>query len=345
MDVYVFGAGASAPYGAPTMNDFLSKAFNLWVFNTPGAASFEDELRMVAGAIDNLNGTNLSKAWDGDKNLAPEDTVALTKINVEELLAWAEENNDSQLRQALDRVIYKTLELSINSGREGEYERLLAKILKAGNKVCLISFNYDFLLDLALGEKARTPKIGWTYCVPFNAGVINSPYYQPSADPQIYLLKLHGSLRWLQCLGCGSLQLRYHMTYDHITSTTWPSCNSCESSSGSFIGFKPVLVAPTPVKYFPDALKVAWFSAAECLKKAEKLTVIGYSFPAFDQTARNLFLKNVIVPNLLANRRPKLTIVERSECVREAISSWFLPAVDTVIEEHSSFEAYCADQE
>ena len=108
------------------------------------------------------------------------------------------------------------------------------------------------------------------------------------------------------------------------------------------MGFEPVLVAPTPVKRFPSALDSAWNTAAKCLQKTEKLTVIGYSFPAFDRESRRLFLKNFIIPNLVAHSRPQLAIVDKDGPTRKAAKSWFLPAVDKNVEEYCSFEEYCA---
>ncbi|HLC27316.1 MAG TPA: hypothetical protein VJM80_11155, partial [bacterium] len=88
-------------------------------------------------------------------------------------------------------------------------------------------------------------------------------------------------------------------------------------------------------------LEVAWETAANCLKGADKLTVVGYSFPAYDRKARELFLRNFIVPNLGSDSRPRLAVVNPDEGSRNTIKSWFLPAVDGNIDEYSSFEEYC----
>lgn len=339
MEVYVFGAGASVPYGAPTMSRFLPKAFEPWNLIPPEGIHFDGELRIVAEAIDREYGIDLANnAQRGGDYFSPEAAVVLEKVNIERLLAMADENDDAELRTALERVIFNTLELSIRDGpRSKEYELLLSQLLASGKKACLISFNYDLLLDRALVDAAHTGKFSWTYCVPFNAGIENFPSYHNPLDPRIHLLKLHGSLNWCQCVGCGSLRLYYFKRYDDIFRITWPDCHSCQASNR----FRPVLVAPTPSKHFPNALKAAWDTAANCLTRAEKLIIIGYSFPAFDQKVRDLFLKDFIVPNLRSNRRPKLAIANRDQCVRKDIKSWFLPAVDSNVDEYCSFEEYC----
>jgi hypothetical protein len=336
MDIYVFGAGASAPYGAPTMTNFLSRAFWPWLTIPHQTVSFDKELRTVAKAVEGQYGINLATVLSGGDIRS----VVLEKLNIEELLALADETDQPELRTALERVIFKTIEeclIDKHAGNDGEYKKLLNHIMGSGRGSCLISFNYDLLLDRALVDAVRPKSVRWSYGLPFRAGIENFPSYQETNNPKIYLLKLHGSLNWCQCVSCNGLRLYYFRKYDDIFRTTWPACKSCSGSQ-----YKPVLVAPTPVKAFPEALQAAWDIAADCLRKAETLTVIGYSFPAFDRKARDLFLKNLIVPNLTSNRRPKLTPVIRDDCTRKFVRSWFLPAVDKNVGEYCSFEEYCA---
>jgi hypothetical protein len=127
------------------------------------------------------------------------------------------------------------------------------------------------------------------------------------------------------------------MEYDNIHRTSWPLCKLCSGHH-----FKPLLVAPTPTKLIPDALQEAWQTATKCLRQASTLIVIGYSFPTIDRKVRNLFLRELVVPNLHSHHRPKLTLVDRSNPTRDAIKHWLLPAVDTTVEEYCSFEEYCA---
>lgn len=340
METYVFGAGASAPYGAPTMGEFLSRSFSGWTLTPPDRTDFEEDLKIVAIAIDGQYGTNVLAAQQGGDHFSAAAQVALSKINVEELLALANENRTPDIRQALERVIFKTIERNIHdSGAREYYKLLMSEILKSGQEACLITFNYDLLLDRALTDAAQHATRTWSYTVAFHAGVEDFPSYRDSADPTISLLKLHGSLNWGQCPKCTSLRLWHYKKYDNIFRTTLPNCKNCSEVS---TGFEPVLVAPTPAKRFPSALDSAWNTAANCLQKTEKLTVIGYSFPTFDRESRRLFLKNFIIPNLFANPAPKLVIIDPDESARKSIKSLFLPAVENKVTEYSSFENYCA---
>jgi NAD-dependent SIR2 family protein deacetylase len=342
MDVYLFGAGASAPYGAPTMNGFLREAFAPWSVIPPERTSHDEDLLLVAKAIDKQYGIDLAKAQRGGDHFSYGAAVALEKINLEELLAMADETNNSELRHRLERVIYKTLERSVEKAMLSrdptrEYETLVKQLVVSRNKVCLISFNYDWMLDRALVDAHNTTRVSWTYALPFDAGIENFPSYRNVDYPMVYLLKLHGSVNWVQCVKCKNLRLYYFTCYDDAFRTSWPECQSCRGTN-----INPVLVAPTPLKNIPDAMNPAWDKAAKCLREARSLTVIGYSFPAFDRKARDLFLRNFIVPNLYSDSRPKLTIAMRDECIRKAIKAWFLPAVDRDVNEYCSFEEYCA---
>lgn len=338
METYVFGAGASAPYGAPTMGEFLSRAFSGWTLIPPDRTDFEEDLKTVAGFIDSQYGTNVLAARQGGNHFSAEAEVALSKINVEDLLAAADENRTPEIRQALERVIFRTIERNIqHSGNREYYKLLMSEILKSGQEVCLVSFNYDLLLDRALTDAAGHASSTWSYAVPFLAGE-QFPSYRDSVDPTVFLLKLHGSLNWGQCPKCNSLMLWAYNTYDNIFRKTLQNCENCSAIS---TGFEPVLVAPTPVKQYPNALESAWNTAAICLQRTERLTVIGYSFPAFDRESRRLFLKNFIIPNLFADPAPKLTIIDRDQSARQSIKSLFWPAVEENVAEYSSFEDYC----
>ena len=57
-----------------------------------------------------------------------------------------------------------------------------------------ISFNYDLLIDNAIGNQGLRLDYGTTFANPF-----------PRAESRLGLYKLHGSLNWLRCPICGGL--------------------------------------------------------------------------------------------------------------------------------------------
>ena len=153
METYVFGTGASAPYGAPTMGEFLAGHFLDGCSYLRIEPTFEEDLKIVARAIDDQYGTNVLAAQQGGDHFSYAAQVALNKINVEELLALADERRTPDIRKALERVIFKTIERNIHSSSSCEYYNLLmSENPKSGQETCLITFNYDLLLDRALQQ-------------------------------------------------------------------------------------------------------------------------------------------------------------------------------------------------
>lgn len=182
MDIYVFGAGASAPYGAPTMTNFLSRAFWPWLTIPHQTVSFDKELRTVAKAIEGQYGTNLATVLSGGDI----QSVVLEKLNIEELLALADETENLPLREALEHVIFETLEESLrdkHSSRDGAYKKLLNCLMGSGKRICLISFNYDLLLDRALTDLSHAKNVKWSYGLPFHAGIEHFPWYRDADNP------------------------------------------------------------------------------------------------------------------------------------------------------------------
>jgi len=337
MDVYVFGTGASAPYGAPTMAGFLAKAYGPWHLSQAGITDIDNELQIVASTIDEQYGVNLKEALERGSI----GSLILEKVNVEELLALADETKNNRLRQALERIIYKTIEDSIREkGIQRDLDREYGTLIKhtgaAKRDVCFISFNYDLLLDHALADVCHTLKLDWSYCLPFNASIEHFGTYNDNPNPKISLLKLHGSLNWLQCGNCGNLRLYYYISYDNLSRANWPACKYCGREQ-----FHPVLVAPTPAKQIPLVLDTAWNRAAEYLERTDNVTIVGYSFSALDRKARALFVKHFIVPNLTSGSRPNLRLVIQDDGIRNMIKNWLLPAVDKHIEEYPTFEEFC----
>lgn len=137
MNVYVFGAGASAPYGAPVTTQLLARAFSGWSLIPPDRTDYESELTAVGQAINQKYGTHLARFADGWEPLDVLTSSALRKINVEDLIAHAEQAGDEQLLNALHVVLFKTIEKDLAYHRDdGEYERLVKHVAvsaKAGS--------------------------------------------------------------------------------------------------------------------------------------------------------------------------------------------------------------------
>ena len=96
----------------------LSKAFSGWEISPPELPARPEDFLKVAAKIDSIYRTDLAKSISHNRFLSVQTTIALRKMNIEELLGIADETNDDQFRTALEKVIFTTLEESIDYHRQ-----------------------------------------------------------------------------------------------------------------------------------------------------------------------------------------------------------------------------------
>lgn len=289
--VFILGAGASKEAGAPLMNDFLDVADDLRKRQEVGDATADFDL--VFKGITALQLVH-AKARIGLENI--ESVFAafemakllgrLASLNAEEI---------NRLPIAMRRVIEKTLERTVDFPTSGgqvpppEPYDSFAKLIEDihTSKVSIITFNYDVCLDYAFNWQ-RTPV---DYCL--DDGKDKSG---------LKLLKLHGSLNWTRCPGCGKVVPWY--ISDFFKNRNWnlwlTEAKKVHLDIASKIGeFKhcgnstakePMVVPPTWNKaQYHDQLELVWRAAAAELADAENIFISGYSLPSTDQFFRYLY--------------------------------------------------------
>lgn len=156
----------------------------------------------------------------------------------------------------------------------------------------ILTFNYDFAIDYAFACASLQPD----YCLTGPDG----------REHAIKLLKLHGSLNWVKCPGCGQIgavqfsslsrasALSQALTHGDGKTVTLPfvpgmGTDTCKNCSKELLGH-PVLVPPTWNKAQGHAeLATVWTQAAIELGQAENIFCIGYSLPESDLFFRYLF--------------------------------------------------------
>lgn len=198
--------------------------------------------------------------------------------------------------QAIRTVLAETIELNcqFKISEQGDwlphhdYEQLLTGIQNRAGDCAFLTFNYDVALDHAF-VAAGLPV---DYALSEN----------PSAG--VPLLKLHGSLNWLGCTGCGAvraLDLRQFISRPpraswrprpgtrqamRVSRALQHLGHHCEKDTGKA---EPALVPPSwnKTQYHGQFARV-WKRAAIELSQAEVIAVIGYSFPQSDAFFRDL---------------------------------------------------------
>jgi hypothetical protein len=143
-----------------------------------------------------------------------------------------------------------------------------------------LSFNYDLGADYAIDVLDR----------PIDYGLLE----QPLGPLHIPLLKLHGSLNWAMHDSGGRKFVACSLPVRNIGEKVIESAGNSQTNVPirvrRYIGGTPVIVPPTWAKsdYYQTVSRV-WRRAADELKTAENIYVLGYSMPPTDEFFRLLF--------------------------------------------------------
>lgn len=149
---------------------------------------------------------------------------------------------------------------------------------KTRDEVSIISFNFDCLLDDDLNEE-----IYFDYLMEFDDIDSRRCFYKPGRG--IPLIKLHGSLDW---------RLNAHTGVISLLPAEWN-----ESYGGEPYIFLPHEQANKKISQL-------WDVATEFVKRADKITFIGYSLPPYDRDAIKLFQSNI-------RREARIEVIDISE--------------------------------
>lgn len=186
----------------------------------------------------------------------------------------------------LKRLIDRTLsELNLADQHESNYEKLHKAILKDGHTIAgYVTFNYDLTLEEALkrfNKKARYLGVN---------DDVNNSYFINSFSSESLVLKLHGSLSW-------KIESRCH-DIEFSGGAIGPKYPDNSISANGFI--EPAIVPPTIFKQeinddtrsgdpLTRLLINQWRGAIRLLEEADKIIIVGYSFPMTDFHSHRIF--------------------------------------------------------
>lgn len=206
-----------------------------------------------------------------------------------------------KLSDAMRRLICRTLQYEMPIQRVKEqggvflkaadsYDQLAMTLCEQSTKrvdssyPTVITFNYDIALDFAL-----------------QANAIEIDYGMGTKSPldRLKLLKLHGSLNWarLESGDVTTLDLATVLRNAQLPRGMRPvvvDLSPYLKHAGAEDGL-PFIVPPTWNKWGEqNRIRRVWAEAAEALKTAEYIAVVGYSLPRTDQFFRYLFALGVM---------------------------------------------------
>ena len=327
--VYLIGAGASVPYGLPTLKTLT--------WDLSQSMSPEDRTTFST-AVYECFGTALRK-----NGAIPDFEELLNRLDPRALLYLEDVGlggPDSFRRKAAELAL-SGLRTFIRdacarvSENEGPFDFLVRSL---SEKNLLVSFNWDVLLECALLRAGR--KFA----------------YLPSghAEDAVVLLKPHGSINWFALLdremlmvaGDSNLDVVGHDLSNYMLYVKEPLSPISFGSSSPIVQHVlsrvPAIVPPMASKLlsvggvprdgFVEAghartMKATWRHFIEALEQASELVAIGYSLPGTDAASIEALKRFGASAN--AQRPKRVLLVEPQDAVAERYRS--LLGVDTKI--------------
>ncbi|HEY3365497.1 MAG TPA: hypothetical protein VGK74_10630 [Symbiobacteriaceae bacterium] len=263
MDVYIFGAGASAAEGAPAVKDFLARGWELL------APDFDDRIRAVWRFLETIFRTPVTGPEAFAFMPAVDELISLVdwSLHVNQGLGFQyDPPRLYQVRRDLEHLLSATLDAALqNRFREssGPHARFVRALLDAARpgEFALLSLNYDTLLDDALLGQGAVPNYG----------------LDPGRQGP-FLGKLHGSLNWALCPACSHITVADEKVAHLLPYVEGLSCRRCGNER-----LNGLIVSPTWLKNYEGfRLQHIWDQALEWLQRADRIVFVGYSVPPAD---------------------------------------------------------------
>jgi hypothetical protein len=333
--LYILGAGCSANYKgstrvpnleSPLNNNFFQRAKKVIEYY-PSIRSIVRGLDSLASALSIIYGVQPNT--DDPYSIFEKKELSLGEVMnyffLEPRLFPSEVfDADSRLKTMNDLLAFVLAE-ALSGPARVKHDKL-ASGMKEGDVV--FSFNYDILIDNALGQQSKLTDSGYSMRFDYSLSGDNRTETRDSYPSQVKLFKLHGSLNWLRCPECGrNLLLLYQRSIDELWrqikrassfSTSPPyytddedyltiRCPKCERAAE-----KPrmIIVPPAGMKDYIDTdIRHLWRAARYAGSKLERIIVIGYRFSEMDYELEVL-LRKMIADRTLA-RNTKVTIWNR----------------------------------
>lgn len=306
MSVVLFlGAGFSAPFGLPVMSNFLMRASRCKRLDTEDKELLN---KLVLHA-------RKSNAFLQSSPTNLEDTLTMAVMAERLKLPIAQEVPLRKLRTILAKVLsdHGSPELAI--AKLNPFRKLLEPITSRSDTggFSIVTTNYDLCVEAGCEIVRLRPELPFEYDLPPNGQQRKEPMSSSRCFP---LLKLHGSINWLENsldqtrLFVDELQARVFTAEGEVPIPS-PWTDTYPWNSGT-----PMLVPPSYLKpTLNEQLSRCWERASAELSRAEAVIFIGYSFPSSDSEMRyflatsltdNPNIRNIYVVDLHASE-----IVER----------------------------------
>ncbi|MDH2078129.1 hypothetical protein [Pseudomonas atacamensis] len=308
--VYILGAGFSVEAGAPTQAAIIREAFRL---HTSNPANFEqNKFEEFTCFIEQ----QLNISEDMFSNIDLEDIFTPLDRCLAESSQFRGISLDKimKVRESVFYVVGRTIQLLLNeTTKTKDYIDHFANYLtressvragveyKRKDPVSVISTNWDILLDNSIYKSLHSNN-GYNgvvdYCCYISSRDENDDTVVPGLEKlgqggfNVKLLKLHGSLNWLQCPRCARLYAKFFEKDAMRNFENSTSCRHCDKNFPEEHGrhkLSPNLIMPTYLKDLSNPqYRIVWQNAGIEISEADEIVFIGYSLPYADFEMRQL---------------------------------------------------------
>lgn len=307
---YILGAGFSIEAGAPSQEKIVEKIFEIHEkypneFEKDSVETFKNFLSVTLNIP-----TELQTKVPLEDVFTPIDRAILDNTSFRDLSI----SKLKQIRGIVYYLIGKTLQVILRTSDKKYIDDFANYIvsqcsIRSNNKyrdhdnVSVFSTNWDILLDNSIKNildiNHQEPKGVVDYCCYISSYRKNDDSIKPGLEIlggggfNVKLLKLHGSLNWLQCPRCQRLYVDF---YQKISVDHHSSCRHCDQNFGNKEShiLTSNLIMPTFLKDLSNPqYKLIWQNAGIELSESQNIVFIGYSLPAADFEMRQLLSRMI----------------------------------------------------
>lgn len=323
--VFILGAGFSMDAGAPSQANLLKAIFEL---SGEHKSKPNSPVHTWIGKLDLFMKNALYVSEQEKCYYTLEDIYTPIDKCIVDFISFRDYTplDLLELRDCINRLVILAIRNSLDKSKKSKHSieqfsrYLVGKCKKRLNDekndtVAVITTNWDIMLDNSIYQSINNDKIPKGHKF---SGVVDCCCYISSLEendhtikPGLYaigkgrynvkLLKLHGSLNWLQCPKCQRLFVKLYKRFNGGYIFNEKFCRHCEKNFEQIEHRSNLLytnlITPTFLKNLNNVQnKLIWQNAAIELSEASKVVFLGYSLPQADFEFKQL-LSRMIRPN------------------------------------------------
>lgn len=337
--VYILGAGFSMNSGAPSQSSLIEEIYKL---KKTYVKKSHLSVNNWIDRFDKFLKETLYVTETQIKFYTLEDIFTTIDRSILENISFRNHSPKelSELRDIFNRLIILAVRNAIEKSNKDQssIEKFAKHIISLSkqrieneneDKVSVITTNWDIMLDnithnlIAIEEKPKGLKFSGVvdYCCYISSLDKNDDSIKPGLYAigkgryNVKILKLHGSLNWMQCQRCQRLYVKYYKRWNGGYVFDKKYCRHCnsnfkdESEETNLLSVN--LIMPTFLKNLNNVQnKLIWQNAGIELSEASKVVFLGYSLPQADFEFKQLLSRMIrkdakIEAVLVAKDNPK----------------------------------------